>query len=98
MVIVSALYPIGPEDTFDMDYYLQRHIPMVRGLLEPKGLREVRVFSSSPKAAYPVIAELIFDDRDSVDAGLASLGPETMNDVPNYTNVTPIMQISERIH
>src|SRR5688500_20289373 len=30
MIKVSALYPGGAGSTFNMDYYLNRHIPMVR--------------------------------------------------------------------
>jgi hypothetical protein len=30
MIKVSVLYPEGDGSTFNMDYYLNRHIPMVR--------------------------------------------------------------------
>ncbi|MEE9574256.1 MAG: EthD family reductase, partial [Candidatus Neomarinimicrobiota bacterium] len=33
MIKVSAFYPSGDNNTFDMDYYLNKHIPMVAGLL-----------------------------------------------------------------
>jgi hypothetical protein len=33
MIKVSVLYPDGPGATFDMGYYLNRHIPMVRAKL-----------------------------------------------------------------
>ena len=29
MIKVSVLYPSGADSTFDMDYYLNRHVPMV---------------------------------------------------------------------
>jgi hypothetical protein len=33
MIKVSVLYPGGAGTSFDMDYYLNRHIPMVRAKL-----------------------------------------------------------------
>ncbi len=33
MTKVSVLYPNGADKNFDMDYYLNTHIPMVGGLL-----------------------------------------------------------------
>lgn len=95
MMIISVLYPVTSGDTFDMDYYLNSHVPLVKRLLEPMGLRETRILSAGSDAAYPVIAELSFDDLDSLNAALAAHGPETQADIPNFTDVTPIIQISE---
>jgi uncharacterized protein (TIGR02118 family) len=95
MMIISVLYPVTPDTTFDMDYYLTSHVPLVRRLLEPMGLRDTRVLTSAPDSPYPVIAELTFDDLDSLNAALAAHGAETQDDIPNFTNVTPLIQISE---
>jgi uncharacterized protein (TIGR02118 family) len=97
MMIISVLYPVGSDDTFDMDYYMSSHVPLVQRLLEPMGMRQTRVMKADSDAAFPVVAELDFDDLDSLNAALAAHGPETQADIPNFTNVTPVIQISERI-
>ena len=49
MIKVSVFYPNGPEVNFDMNYYLETHIPLVAGLLgdaqprvSPSGYRAIR--------------------------------------------------------
>ena len=39
MIRVSVFYPHDSSKKFDMDYYVNTHIPMVQRLLEPMGLQ-----------------------------------------------------------
>ena len=100
MVRVSVMYPNHEGTKFDMTYYINRHIPMVRQLLG-SALRGVSVEQGisgeepgSP-APYVAMGHLLFD---SVEAFQTSFGPRAqaiMEDIPNYTNSEPIVQISE---
>jgi len=100
MVKVSVMYPNHEGTKFDMTYYINRHIPMVRQLLG-SALRGVSVEQGisgeepgSP-APYVAMGHLLFD---SVEAFQTSFGPRAqaiMEDIPNYTNSEPIVQISE---
>ena len=48
------------------------------------------------RSPYIAIGYLTFESLDQVAKGLAGPGAgEVMADVPNYTNVKPILQISE---
>jgi uncharacterized protein (TIGR02118 family) len=100
MIKVSVLYPSGAGSTFDMDYYLNRHIPMVLAKLGQacksaaveQGLGGVT--PGSPPA-FNAMGHLYFD---SVEAFQAAFGPhagEIMGDIHNYTNVQPTIQVSE---
>jgi uncharacterized protein (TIGR02118 family) len=102
MIKVSVLYPNGEGKTFDMDYYLNKHIPLVSGLLGEavkgasieKGLAGGAPGSVAP---YATMSNLYFE---SVDAFQNSFGPnvdEIMGDLPNFTNIAPSIQISEVI-
>ena len=100
MIIVSVLYPNGPGSKFDLDYYLKRHVPMVQQRLGAP-LKRVAVErglgGGAPGAPPPFLAaaHLHFD---SVEAFQAAFGPHAepiLSDVPNYTNTTPVIQISE---
>ncbi len=100
MIKVSVLYPNGPETSFDMDYYLNRHLPMVQSTLGPSLLRvtaEEGLGGGAPgdPATYRVMGHLYFE---SVDAFQAAFGPHAeslLGDIPNYTNAEPVMQVSE---
>jgi len=100
MVKVSVLYPNREGTKFDMAYYLNHHIPMVRQLLG-SALRGVSVEQGisgeepgSP-ARYVTMCHLLFD---SVQAYQTSFGPhaqEIVEDIPKYTNSEPFIQIGE---
>jgi uncharacterized protein (TIGR02118 family) len=100
MIKVSAFYPNEEGKKFDMDYYLNSHIPMVqemcgaaiKGGAVEQGLSGVE--PGSP-ATYIAMAHLLFD---SVEAFQNSFGPHAesiMADIPNYTDTQPTIQISE---
>ena len=94
-MIISVFHPVTPENTFDLDYYLTSHLSLVKRLLGPMGLRDTRVLTAAPDSTYPVIAELTFDDLKSLKAALAAHNAQIQADIPNFTDVTPLVQISE---
>lgn len=100
MIKVSVLYPGGAGSTFNMDYYLNRHMPMVRAKLGAACTStavEQGVSGATPGSppAFSAMGHLYFD---SVEAFQTAFGPHAdaiMGDIPNYTNVQPTIQISE---
>jgi len=46
-------------------------------------------------APYICIGYLYFESRDGYDKGTAEAGPIIRGDVSNFTNITPVRQISE---
>jgi uncharacterized protein (TIGR02118 family) len=100
MIKVSVLYPNGSDSRFDMSYYLNSHMPMVKARLGP-ALRAQAVEEGlgggepGTPPAYLAMGHLVFD---SVEAFQQAWGPhaaEIVGDVPNYTNTQPTIQISE---
>ena len=100
MIIVSVLYPSGAGSKFDMDYYLQHHIPMVQRRLGAP-LKRVAVerglAGGAPGAPPPYLAacHLYFESVEAFQGAFAPHAGPIMSDVPNYTNTTPLIQISE---
>ena len=100
MIKVTVVYPNSPGSRFDIAYYCKTHIPLVQRLLGTalKGVAvEQGIAGGTPGSAAPYLAigQLQFD---SVEAFQASFGPqaqEIMSDIPHYTNVQPVIQISE---
>jgi uncharacterized protein (TIGR02118 family) len=103
MFSVTVLYPKTAESTFDMDYYLGTHIPLVKERLTPMGLTGVDLRAGIAGAApdtppaYAMVAQLHFDTPDALQAAMGTHGPELVGDIPNFTNVQPQMQISHAV-
>jgi len=100
MIKVSVIYPQKDGAKFDMDDYLTRHMPMVRQRLGTalKGVSvEQGIAGGAPNSPAPfaTLCHLTFDSIADVQSGLASHGAELMADVPNFTDIEPILQISE---
>ena len=100
MVKVSVLYPNDEGKNFDMNYYLETHIPLVRKLLGTSctnALVDHGLAGGTPgsKAPYIAIGHLYFN---AIDDFMSSFGPNAdaiVSDIPNYTNISPVIQINE---
>jgi uncharacterized protein (TIGR02118 family) len=93
MIKVSVLYPNGEATTFDHDYYKATHVPMCVDAWSPLKTEIDKGLDGQPNAAA---VHMYFDSMDAMGAAMAS--PQTgaiMADVANYTNIVPVMQISE---
>jgi uncharacterized protein (TIGR02118 family) len=100
MIKVSVLYPNTEGSKFDIDYYCKKHIPLVQQKLGPP-LKSVDVeqgISGAAPGSRPTYAAACHLYFESVPAFQQAFGPhskEIMADIPNYTDVQPLMQISE---
>ena len=100
MIKVSVLYPHSEGATFDMDYYVTKHIPMVRQKLGSacKGSAvEQGIAGGAPGSppAFIAMGHLLFDSADAFQKAFAPHTAEIMGDIPNYTKIQPIIQISD---
>jgi uncharacterized protein (TIGR02118 family) len=100
MIKVSVLYPNAAGTKFDMTYYVNHHIPMVRRLLASalKGISvEHGISGEQPGSPAPYIAtgHLLFDSVQTFQASFAPHAQEIMEDIPKYTNSEPLVQIGE---
>ncbi len=100
MIKVSVLYPNGEGKTFDMDYYVSKHIPMVKELLGDslkgatveKGLGGGAPGSPAPFAG---MGNMYFDSAEDFGKAFGPHAEKIMGDLPNFTNIEPEMQVSE---
>lgn len=100
MIKISVFYPNKEGARFDMDYYLQKHMPMVRqkmaGAMKGMGV-EQGISGGMPGAplSYRVIAHMTFDSMEAYQAAFGPHAQSIMADIANYTDLQPIVQISE---
>jgi uncharacterized protein (TIGR02118 family) len=90
MIIVSVLYPNGPNARFDIDYYTRTHMPMVQQRLGAR-LRRMAVehglAAGTPGSPPPLL--------EAFQGAFAPHAAAIMADTPNYTNTQPVIQIGE---
>ncbi len=100
MIVFTVMYPNEPGKHFDMDYYCNTHIALVKERLGDilKGVSVERGLSGgapgSP-AGYTTVCHLRFDSLDDIGNYVAPLSPLFDADVPNFTDIQPIFQINE---
>ncbi len=100
MIKVSVLYPKTDTTSFDMDYYCNSHMPMVKEKLGDacKNISvEGGLAGGAPDSPPPYIAmgHLYFDSVDDFQSAFGPHAEAIMADIPNYTNVDPVLQVSE---
>ncbi|HET7884365.1 MAG TPA: EthD family reductase [Acetobacteraceae bacterium] len=100
MIKLSVLYPAGTDAKFDIDYYCKSHMKMVGEKLGSacKSMAvEQGIGGGAPGAppTYIAMGHLYFDSVSDFQAAFAPHASTIMADIPNYTNVQPVIQISE---
>jgi uncharacterized protein (TIGR02118 family) len=103
MIKVTVMYPNEEGKKFDMDYYVNKHIPMVADLLTPGGMIRVElekgISGTDPNSPpmYVAVGNLYFNTIDEVHAAFSTHGGAIMGDIPNYTDISPQFLIGEVI-
>jgi uncharacterized protein (TIGR02118 family) len=102
MIKVTILYPNADGKTFDMDYYANKHMPMLASLLgDSLKLLEIDkgLSGRTPNDPIPYLAigHLYFDRLSAWQNSFKPNAEKILKDVPNYTNIQPVVQISEVI-
>ena len=100
MIKVSVMYPNVPGARFDHDYYRDKHMPMLKSRMG-ESLRFYTVDKGLAGAApgepapYVGMCHLFCDSVEAFQAGFGPHAQEIMADIPNYTDQSPVIQISE---
>ena len=100
LIKVSVMYPFAEGKTFDMEYYEGKHMPMVAGYLGANLVKytiEKGVANGIPNQPLPYMAVGTFYVKSLSDYQ-AAIGPNRdaiRADFQNYTNVAPIILVSE---
>lgn len=95
---VSVLYPNQDGKRFDHGYYLNTHMPLAGRLLKPLRYDVDRgLGGGAPGAPAPYVAGCHFYYASLADfqAALVPNIAEIQADIPKYTDILPIIQISE---
>jgi uncharacterized protein (TIGR02118 family) len=92
MMRLSVLYPVTEGATFDHDYYRTKHVPLCSETWKPARVEVDR----GVNGPYVAAVHFLFPSSDALHAALGSEGTAAITaDVANYTQIEPVVQISE---
>jgi uncharacterized protein (TIGR02118 family) len=90
---LTVFYPAGDGGTFDMQYYRTAHKEICFQSLD--GLERMEIDEGLEGQRYLAVANLYFSSLETLQASLVNpKAGDAAADVPNFTNVTPLMQLS----
>jgi uncharacterized protein (TIGR02118 family) len=100
MIKVSVMYPNKEGARFDHTYYRDKHMPLVKSRMGDacksytvdKGLGGG---APGQPATYVGMCHIFCDSIESFQKGFGPHAKEIMADIPNYTDLQPVIQISE---
>jgi len=100
MIKVSVMYPNTPGARFDHDYYRDKHMPLVKSRMGDyckyytidKGIAGGE---PGAPATYVGMCHIFCESVDDFQAGFGPHAGEILGDIQNYTDLSPVLQISE---
>lgn len=100
MIKVSVMYPAKQGARFDHDYYRDQHMPLLARLMGDVCKRYTidKGLAGGAPGQPPTYVAMCHVYADSAEAFMAAFGPhakQIMGDIPNYTDIAPVMQVSE---
>jgi uncharacterized protein (TIGR02118 family) len=101
-ITVTVSYPNTPGSKFDMDYYLGTHLELVGKcwgdkLISARAIKGIATPDPDMPPPYQVVAILEVESLEVLQEVLEADGAEIMGDIPNFTDVEPVIQISENL-
>ena len=100
MIKVSVIYPGTSSVRFDHDYYRTRHLPLIKNSMGA-GLKYYAIDkglsggSVDAPATYVAACHLMCDSMEAYQSSFGPHAKEIRADIRNFTDVTPIVQVSE---
>lgn len=100
MIKVSVMYPGHSGAHFDHDYYRHKHLPLIKSRMGAalnyytidKGLAGG---APGTPPAYVGMCHLVCDSLETYQASFTPHAKEILADIRNFTDIAPVIQISE---
>jgi uncharacterized protein (TIGR02118 family) len=100
MIKVSVMYPNKPGARFDHAYYRNKHMPLLKSRMGSACLfytvdKGMAGGAPGEPPTYVGMCHIYCDTVESFQAGFGPHAQEILADIPNYTDLSPVLQISE---
>jgi uncharacterized protein (TIGR02118 family) len=99
MVKITILYPNKPGSRFNVEYYLNTHMPMSARLLGA-AVKAITVEIGRPglsgePAAFAAICGFACETVEDFMGAFTPVAAELQGDIPKYTDIEPVIQFSD---
>jgi uncharacterized protein (TIGR02118 family) len=100
MIKVTVMYPNTPGARFDHAYYRDKHMTLLKARMGDK-CRSYTVDKGlagggeGAPAPYVAMCHIYCDSVEAFQSGFGPHAQEILSDIPNYTDLAPVIQISE---
>lgn len=100
MIKVSVMYPNTPGARFDHAYYRDKHMPLVKARMGDACLyytvdKGLAGGAPGSPATYVGMCHIFSPSVEAFQAAFGTHAKEILADIPNYTDIAPVMQVSE---
>lgn len=100
MIKVSVMYPYKAGARFDHAYYRDKHMPLVKERMGAACLFytvDKGLVGGAPgePPTYVGMCHIYCESAAAFQAGFGPHAQEILADIPNYTDLDPVLQISE---
>lgn len=101
MVTVTVTYPRQEGATFDYDYYVKTHLPLVSEIWGGQGLVRVGALRGVAAAGggdppYLAMALIEFESMEALQEAMADEAAARLGaDLANFSSVAPVIQVNE---
>ena len=100
MIKVSVMYPYAAGARFDHAYYRERHMPMMKRLLGAACVyytvdKGISGRGAGTDPVYVARCDFVCTSVEAFQAARAPHAQEIGDDIARYTDIQPVLQISE---
>lgn len=100
MIKVSVMYPNKAGARFDHDYYKNNHMPLVASRMGEhckSWTVDKGIGGGAPgqNATYVAMCHIYCESPEAFNAGFGPHAKEILADIANYTDLQPVIQMSE---
>jgi len=100
MIKASVMYPNKPGARFDHNYYREKHLPLIKRCMGVALIyytidRGLSGSAPDTPATYVAACHLLCDSLGAYQSAFGPHAKEILGDIQNFTDITPIVQISE---
>lgn len=100
MIKVSVMYPNKAGARFDHEYYRDKHMPLVKARMGDSCKyytvdKGIAGGAPGAPATYIGMCHIFCESTQAFQAGFGPHMQEIMADIANYTNISPVIQMSE---
>jgi hypothetical protein len=93
----TVLYLRSPNLTFNLEYYLNYHIPLCLKYWEPHGVIEARVVEADADQAYAYVVTMMWKDKAGWEKAKSQTEEiaDIMGDVKEFINAEPVFVVGQ---